>query len=385
MREPREARERKGGGKGELWGDCRQRSQREYLGEDPSCPHHPAPVSRGQHLSALGSRREVGRAGWATLPSVGGCPRSSPRSSPDRTCPSGCPPSPRSCPSGRAPPAPRRSPGAAAAPGGPPLARFAGAAGCRAGRSGQAAFRSSSTAGARAGSGPWWAWPAGPSGLTPGPRPALSPAPNSGCWRWLLRRASCEASGLQSLQAPRPAPRRSPWGDRAGEIRRRREEETDPKPATSGQRRPASAEVWERAARAPREAGRGGHGRSAAARFSVLPLGGRRARLGGLRAPAAACAAQATIIQLSAPRQPGEAERLVAAAVKAKGFSLFPGTAGKCSLPMAGSPASGVGEGSGMPSAETESALQDPGRAGRTVKREWWPTSRSASPSFCIY
>lgn len=54
----------------------------------------------------------------------------------------------------------------------------------------------------------------------------------------------------------------------------------------------------------------------------------------------------------------------MAAAVKAKGFSLFPGIAGKCSLPMAGSPASGVGEGSGMPSAEAESILQDPGRVG---------------------
>ena len=214
--------------------------------------------------------------------------------------------------------------------------------------------------------GPWWAWPLGPSGLTLGPRPALLPAPNSGCWWWLLRRGSCEASGLQSLQAPRPAPRRRVWGDRAGEIRRRREEETDPKPATSGQRRPASAEVWERTAQARREAGRGGHGRSAAAGFSVLPLGGRRGKAQGAPgAPAAACAAQATIIRLSAPRQPGEAERLVAAAVKAKGFSLFPGTAGKCSLPMAGSPASGVGEGSGMPSAEMESTLQDPGRAGR--------------------
>ena len=35
-------------------------------------------------------------------------------------------------------------------------------------------------------------------------------------------------------------------------------------------------------------------------------------------------------------------------AVKAKGFSLFPGIAGKCSPPTAGSLASGVGEGSGI-------------------------------------
>lgn len=126
---------------------------------------HPAPHPR--------SCRKEGRAGLATLPSAGGCPRSSPRSSPDRTCPSGCPPSPQSCPSGRAPPAPPRSPGAAAAPGGAPPARFAGAAGCQAGCSGQAAVPSPSTAGARAVLGPWWAWPSGPSGLPPGPRPAL--------------------------------------------------------------------------------------------------------------------------------------------------------------------------------------------------------------------
>lgn len=77
----------------------------------------------------------------------------------------------------------------------------------------------------------------------------------------------------------------------------------------------------------------------------------------------------------------------MAAAVKAKGFSLFPGTAGKCSLPMAGSPASGVGEGSGMPSAEMESSLQDPGRAGRAIsrERERRQSSQSVSPSLCIY
>lgn len=61
-------------------------------------------------------------------------------------------------------------------------------------------------------------------------------------------------------------------------------------------------------------------------------------------------------------------------AVKAKGFSLFPGIAGKCSPPMAGSLASGVGEGSGMPSAEPESTLQNPGCAGRAVEMERWLT-----------
>lgn len=62
-------------------------------------------------------------------------------------------------------------------------------------------------------------------------------------------------------------------------------------------------------------------------------------------------------------------------AVKAKGFSLFPGIAGKCSPPTAGSLASGVVEGSGMPSAEQESTLQNPGSAGRAVEMEWWLTS----------
>lgn len=39
----------------------------------------------------------------------------------------------------------------------------------------------------------------------------------------------------------------------------------------------------------------------------------------------------------------------MAVAVKAKGFLLFPGIAGKCSLPMAGSPASGAERGLGCP------------------------------------
>ena len=125
-----------------------------------SPPHAAPPASLPQLM-----RRE-GRAGPATLPSVGGFLLSSPRSSPGRTCPSGCPPSPQSCPSGRAPRTPRRSPGAAAAPGGYPLARFARAAGCRAGSRGQAAPQSPSTEGARAVLGPWWALALGHSGLT---------------------------------------------------------------------------------------------------------------------------------------------------------------------------------------------------------------------------
>lgn len=47
---------------------------------------------------------------------------------------------------------------------------------------------------------------------------------------------------------------------------------------TSGQRRPASAEVWERTAWDLRAAGRGGHGRSAATGFTVLPAGQQRGK-----------------------------------------------------------------------------------------------------------
>lgn len=131
---------------------------------------------------------------------------------------------------------------------------------------------------------------------------------------------------------------------------------------------------------APQGTGRGRHGRSAG--VLLLPVGWWRGRgLGsGLGAPkSAAFVGQATIIQLPAPRQSGEAERLVAAAVKAKGFSLFPGIAGKCSLPKAGSSASGLGEGSGMPSAEEETILQDqaPGSPGlcRGGQGKWRLTS----------
>lgn len=200
---------------------------------------------------------------------------------------------------------------------------------------------------------------------------------------------SCEASGLQSLQAPSPAPVQAVGG--------RQERSTE---REKGRRRirawlhlaggPASAEVWERTVRAPRGAGRGGHGRSEAV-FLVHLVRRQQGKRQGLRSPTVvvvvAFAGQATIIPLPASRQAGEAERLVAAAVKAKGFLLFPGIAGKCSLPMAGSPASGVGEGSGMPSAEMESTLQDPGRkgfqgpgrVGRTMGMEWWLSSLALS------
>lgn len=80
----------------------------------------------------------------------------------------------------------------------------------------------------------------------------------------------------------------------------------------------------QRGDRAPCGAGRGGHAypspQLSGSFRRVLQLGDRQ----GLPAPAAASAAQATIIQLPAPRQAGEAERLVAVAVKAKGFLLFP-------------------------------------------------------------
>lgn len=193
---------------------------------------------------------------------------------------------------------------------------------------------------------------------------------------------------LQGIRAPEPAgPSPAPSAgcrDRAGEILRERE----------GRRRIRSrlhlasgAQTQQRSGRGRlRPPGRLGGAGMAGRRpgFSVLWRAGRRGKARGLGAPAAACAGQATVIQLPAPRQAGEAERLVAAAVKAKGFSLFPGIAGKCSLPMAGSPASGVGEGSGMPSAEAESTLQDPGRAGGTRRREWRQTSHSVS-SFILH
>lgn len=117
-------------------------------------PFYQGPARRIPSLFPLCSHRKEGRDGLVTLPSVGGCPRSSPRSSPAQTFPSGCPPSAQSCPSGWAPLAPRRSPWAAAAPGGPPQARFAGAVGCQAGCSGRVTPLSPSTAGARAVLGP---------------------------------------------------------------------------------------------------------------------------------------------------------------------------------------------------------------------------------------
>jgi hypothetical protein len=107
-----------------------------------SLPYHPSTMHEGGLLDLT------------TLPSVGGCLRSSPHSSPGRTFPSGCPPSPQSCLSGQAPPIPRRSPGAASGPGVALPGRCEGAAGCRDGFPGQAAFPSPPIAGASAALGP---------------------------------------------------------------------------------------------------------------------------------------------------------------------------------------------------------------------------------------
>lgn len=108
-------------------------------------------------------------------------------------------------------------------------------------------------------------------------------------------------------------------------------------------------------------AGRGEHGRSAVAGSLVLLAGQQHGKGQRLWALAAAFAGQATIIQL--PGRLGRRKDLRWLLSK-PGFSLFHGIAGRCSLPRAGSPASGAGEGFGMPSAETESTLQDPGGEG---------------------
>lgn len=122
-----------------------------------ACPA--APILAGQPAASLPCHPSImqggGLQGLTTLPSVGGCPRSSPHSSPDRTCPSGYPPSPQSCLSGHAPRIPRRSPEAVSGPGVALPGRCEGAAGCRDGCPGQVAFPSPSIAGASATPGPW--------------------------------------------------------------------------------------------------------------------------------------------------------------------------------------------------------------------------------------
>lgn len=166
-----------------------------------------------------------------------------------------------------------------------------------------------------------------------------------------------ETSGLQSLYDPSAGP----W---VQALENRQEKSAEQERRARDRLHLDGGGQPQRRAQAPRGAGRGWHGSLIAAPLLVLPVGWAAWSGQRLRAPAAASAAQATITQLPPPRQPGEAERLVAAAVKAKGFSFFPGIAGKCSLPMADSPASGAAQGSAVPSAEEESTLQDPGGKG---------------------
>lgn len=258
----------------------------------------PAHLSRGQpaafppHLLCCAARRAA--ASLITLPSVGGCPLSSPRSSPGPTCPSGCPPSPQSCPSGQAPPVPRRSPWAAAAPGGPLPGRCAEAAGCQAGCHEQAAPLSPPTAGARARLGPWCART---SWAPSGPRRPCCLLPSLGGGGGSLRRGGLEASGLQCLQAPQPVPRSRRWS-----VSRRNLQ------STRGQRLGARTQLHldggsqpQQWAWAPQGAGRGGHGRLAPAAVLVFLVKSAVLEGAGALGSCAALAAQATIIQLLAP------------------------------------------------------------------------------------
>ena len=105
---------------------------------------------------------------------------------------------------------------------------------------------------------------------------------------------SRKASGLQSLQALRPAPGPG-GGDRAGESLRDRRGGDGSGARLHLAGGPASAAVRERPSQAPRGAGRGRHGRSEAA-FLVFLVGRRQGKGQGLQAPAAAFVAQATII-----------------------------------------------------------------------------------------
>jgi hypothetical protein len=279
------------------------------------------------------SPRKEGYAGLTTLPFVGGCPPSSPHSSLGRTCPSGCQPSPQSYLSGRALLAPRRSPGAAAAPEGAPPGRCAGAAGCRAGCLGQAASRSPPTAGARAGLGPWWAracW------AQSGPRSSLWPAPKTG-WRWWL--LSGEGTWRhQDPRACRPSSQSRGPGLRNPQ-RARRASDGDPGPSyiwVAGRGRGLGV-LW----------GLGGAGMAGGLRLLSRSSwrGWRRGKGQGRRAPAAALAAQATIIQLQLPGRQGRRKDLWRRLSKPKGFLFSLGSLGSVVFPGPGSPASGAGEG----------------------------------------
>lgn len=272
-----------------------------------------------------------GRGGLATLPSAGGCPQSSPRSSPGRICPAGCPPSPQSCPAGQAPPAPR-CPWAVAAPGGCPPARSAEAAGCQAGCSGQAAPQSPSTAGARAARGPWRAWPQALGAGAAAADPAACPQ----------RGAAGGFSAGRAVRIGAPQALRGRPGVGIGREGRRQAR------SGSGLHLASGVPPRQRSGRGrlgrPGGAGRGEHGRAPPARG---PAGGQRER----RAPGsgAAPAAQAAVIQLPAPRQAGAAERLAVAAVKAKGVRRSVGSLGSVVFPGPASQLPGLARGLGCP------------------------------------
>jgi hypothetical protein len=73
--------------------------------------------------------------------------------------------------------------------------------------------------------------------------------------------------------------------------------------------------------------------------------GWRRGKGQGRRAPAAALAAQATIIQLQLPGRQGRRKDLWRRLSKPKGFLFSLGSLGSVVFPGPGSPASGAGEG----------------------------------------
>lgn len=177
-------------------------------------------------------------------------------------------------------------------------------------------------------------------------RLSLLPAPKSGWW-WLL--SGKRPWRHQNCRVCRPLTQFPVQAAESGQEESAHERRERWRPWTQlhleGGRQPQLG-VW-----APQGAGRGGHGdpspQLSGSSRCFLQRGDRQGLpapgLRRLLRPPKSCS------QLPAPRKAGEAEKLVAVAVKAKGFLLFPGIAGKCSLPMAGSPASGAERGLGCP------------------------------------
>lgn len=146
-------------------------------GPQPRC--RPGPAARRPPPRRGRERSPRPRAARRPLPSAGGCPPSSPRSSPARTCPAGYRSSPRSCRPARPPPAP-------GGPGAPPAGprRPVTAAGSAAGPGGRAGRPPPATAAARA------RRPPSPSAAPAAPRPG-KPA--------RLRRAARPPAGGSAL------------------------------------------------------------------------------------------------------------------------------------------------------------------------------------------